>query len=245
MKKIIAIIPARSGSKRIKNKNIAELYGKPMIAWTIDAALNSGIFCDVLVSTDSREIADLSRSLGASVPFLRDPKDADDFTPVGIATANALIKMEEYKGIKYSTVVQLMPNCPCRDHEDIKNAYENFLSQRAIFQISVFKFGWMNPWWSLRLNKDDGSVIPLFPGALKQRSQDLEPLFCPTGAVWVANADLLKKEKTFYGKDYRIFPINWQSAIDIDDMDDFAMAEAILYFRDRQRRESSLKRKKK
>ena len=114
MKKVIAIIPARSGSKRIPKKNIIDFMGKPMIAWTIEAARESKIFYDVLVSTDSEEIANLSRRFGASAPFLRDAKDADDITPVSEATINALINMENKSNVKYDMVVQLMPNCPCR-----------------------------------------------------------------------------------------------------------------------------------
>ena len=236
MQKIIAIIPARSGSKRLPNKNIINMMGKPMIAWTIEAALESKIFSEVLVSTDSEHIADLSRKLGAHVPFLRDPKDADDYTPIAVATANALIKMEEYKSVKYDTVVQLMANCPCRTASDIINSYNNFLVSSSNFQISVFKFGWMNPWWAVKLVKTSMEAVPIFPEAFKKRSQDLETLFCPTGAVWIANANLLKKERTFYGNGYKIFPISWQSAVDIDEEDDFFMAEMVLLHREKQKK---------
>ena len=108
-KNVIAIIPARAGSKRITNKNVVDIAGKPMIAWTIEAALKSEVFSDVLVSTDEENIANLSKRSGASVPFLRDPKDADDYTPVSVATTNALRQMEEYKSTEYDIVVQLMP----------------------------------------------------------------------------------------------------------------------------------------
>ena len=228
MNNVIAIIPARANSKRLPNKNIMEFMGKPMIAWTIEAALKSKIFSEIFVSTDEENIADLSRELGASAPFLRNQKDADDYTSVSVATTNALIKMEEYKSVKYDIVVQLMPNCPCRTALDIINSFDAFLTSKADFQISVFKFGWMNPWWALKLDKKTKMPIPLFPEALSKRSQELETLFCPTGAIWIAKADLIKKEKTFYGEGYKILPISWQSAIDIDDEDDFMMAEAVF-----------------
>ena len=237
MPRIIAIIPARSGSKRLPNKNIIDIMGKPMIAWTIEAALESKIFSEVLVSTDSKDIADLSRKLGAFVPFLRDPKDADDYTPVSVATINALIQMEEYKSVKYDIVVQLMANCPCRTASDIINSYNNFLVLNSNFQISVFKFGWMNPWWAVKLVKISMEAVPIFPEAFKKRSQDLKALFCPTGAVWIAKANLLKKSKTFYGNGYKIFPISWQSAVDIDEEDDFLMAKMVLLIREQQKKE--------
>ena len=95
MKKNISIIPARGGSKRIPGKNILDFNGRPMIAWTIDAALKSGIFDKVLVSTDSEEIAAVSRNLGASVPFLRQGS-ADDNSPSSEATLTSLIQAEKY-----------------------------------------------------------------------------------------------------------------------------------------------------
>ncbi|MFC1595719.1 cytidylyltransferase domain-containing protein [Candidatus Margulisiibacteriota bacterium] len=232
MKKNIAIIPARAGSKRINNKNIIDLCGKPLIAWTIEAALESDLFDDVLVSTDSEEIAEIAITHGAIAPFLRNKSTSDDYTPVSEATVEALIRMEEYKTCKYKNVIQLMPNCPCRTAVDIGNAYENFSSSGNNFQISVFEYGWMNPWWAMGIETENRRPRPLFPDALKQRSQDLEKLYCPTGSVWVAKADALKAEKTFYGKDYSIFPLSWQSAVDIDNQEDLNMAEAVFYIRE-------------
>lgn len=235
MSNILAVIPARAGSKRLPKKNIMPLVGKPMIVWTIEAALASGIFKDVLVSTDSEEIAELSRRLGAQAPFLRNPEDASDHASIHIATLNALERMEGYQCINYDFVIQLMPNCPCRNAEDILLAYHNLTNKSLNSQISVFKFGWMNPWWALRIENDMESPISLFPTEFKKRSQDLKELYCPSGAVWIAKADFLKQEKTFYGKGYRTFTLNWKSAIDIDNLDDFQMAEMILKMRGIQR----------
>jgi len=228
MKNILAVIPARAGSKRLPKKNIISLAGKPMIAWTIEAALISGIFEDVLVSTDSEEIAALGRQLGAQAPFLRDPEDATDFAPISIATLNAMLRMREYKNKDYDTVVQLMPNCPSRTTSDIISAMDNFNKQGARFQISVFKYGWMNPWWALKAGKNNNSPRPLFPRQMKMRSQDMDELYCPSGALWIAKGESLEKEKTFYGRNYKMFILNWQNAIDIDTADDFALAELIL-----------------
>ena len=225
--KIIAIIPARGGSKRLKNKNIMPLLGKPMIQYTIQSALESGVFDEVLVSTDCQEIARVSRECGATVPFLRDPRLADDHTPVSLATFHALGQMENYTGNRYGVVVQLMANCPCRTAEDIKRAYKQFRDSRKNFQISFFPFGWMNPWWAMRL-KAGNKPSPLFPKAYKKRSQDLEKLYCPTGALWIARSAALKREKSFYGKGYSVYVMDWRHAVDIDDEDDFHMAQIIL-----------------
>ncbi len=229
-KNIIAIIPARAGSKRIINKNVVDIAGKPMIVWTIEAALKSEIFSDVLVSTDEEDIANLSKRSGASAPFLRDPKDADDYTPVSVATTNALRQMEEYKSTEYDIVVQLMPNCPCRTSSNIVDACNNFLATNTNFQISVFKFGWMNPWWAMTVNKNTNIPTRLFPEAFNKRSQDLEQLYCPSGAIWIASVDALKSQKTFYGEGYTVYPMDWRQAVDIDDNEDLEMAHIIARF---------------
>lgn len=228
MKKKLAVIPARGGSKRLPKKNIMDFCGKPMIAWTIEAALKSGVFTDVLVSTDCEETANISREFGASVPFLRNSKTSDDITPVHLATLAALEEMEKFKSYKYETVIQLMANCPCKTSEDIIKAYDKYKDSDFSFQLSVFKFGWMNPWWAMEVDKDNMKPRPKFPEALKERSQDLKELYCPTGAIWIANVNAFKKAKTFYGPDYRVFEIPWESAVDIDGEDDFRMARSVF-----------------
>lgn len=226
-KNILAVIPARAGSKRLKNKNVLPLLGKPLMSYTIQSAMDSKLFDDVLVSTDSESIARVARQYGAVVPFLREPKLADDHTPVSEATTRALEQMEEYTGKKYEAIVQLMPNCPCRTAQDMIAAYKQFVYSKANFQISVFPFGWMNPWWAMRI-KQEYKPLPLFPQAYKKRSQDLERLYCPTGAIWIARAKALQKEKTFYGKGYTVFAMDWRHALDIDDEGDLQMAEIVL-----------------
>ena len=225
MARRIAIIPARGGSKRIPHKNIIDFFGQPMISKTIQAAKESGCFDRVLVSTDDPAIAEVSRSHGAEVPFLRLDK-ADDFSPVSEATLSALDQAEAYWCESYETVVQLMANCPLREAEDILKAVSAFNGRSARFQISSFKFGWMNPWWSVKLN-DDGIPERLFPDALSRRSQDLETLYCPTGAIWIADSVALKREGTFYGEGHVFENMPWTSALDIDDYQDLEMAKAV------------------
>ena len=201
--------------------------GAPMISWTIGAALSSKLFERVLVSTDDEEIADVSNSYGADVPFLRG-KAVDDYSPVSLATVAALRQSQSYWGKSFDTVVQLMANCPLRAASDITQALENFEKHRKAypFQISCFRYGWMNPWWATELSAA-GEPMRLFPEALSKRSQDLPDLFCPTGAIWVADTKQLLAEETFYGPRHRFDPMPWQSAVDIDDEDDWAFAEAL------------------
>lgn len=223
---MLAVIPARGGSKRIPRKNIMDFMGKPLIAWTIEAAVNSGVFKRVFVSTDDGEIAAVAKKYGAEIPFLRD-KYCDDITPVSKVTMYALEQLKVRLGEEYRTVVQLMPNCPLRGSADIVNACKTFGDSGAPFQISCFKFGWMNPWWAVKLG-EGGEPVPLFPEALKTRSQDLPDLYCPTGAIWIAAAAELLAQGTFYGKDHKFCPMPWEAAVDIDNYEDVEFAKAVF-----------------
>jgi CMP-N-acetylneuraminic acid synthetase len=223
-KKIIAVIPARGGSKRIPKKNITDLGGKPMIAWTIEAALDSKYISQVIVSTDDEEIKKISLEYGAQVPFLRE-ENADDHSPISEATIYTLRELEKRSDISSDITVQLMANCPLRGTEDIDMALENFVTKKLNFQISSFKYGWMNPWWAHEVN-EKGLALPIFSEKIRMmRSQDQPELFCPTGAIWIANTQELFKAGSFYGKGYSLYPLHWIKAIDIDEYDDLEMAE--------------------
>lgn len=222
-KKLIAIIPARGGSKRIPKKNIIDFEGKPMIAWTIEAAKKSGIFDKIVVSTDSSEIAEIAKQHGAEVPFLRD-EAADDHSPVSEATLRTILQLEE-NGEFYDEVVQLFAVCPLRDADDIQESYRFFKDKKASFLISCFKYVWMNPWWAVTLN-DKNKPSWIFERTQK-RSQDLPDLFSPTGAIWIANIEDLKRDKTFYGSNHIFWEINWKKAVDIDNKEDIELAGAL------------------
>jgi N-acylneuraminate cytidylyltransferase len=222
---LVAVIPARGGSKRIPRKNIIDFCGKPMIAWTIEVAIESGLFERVLVSTDDAEIADVGRTYGAEVPFLRD-KAADDTAPVSEATIAALDQISAHLKLRPSHVVQLMPNCPLRRASDIENAWRHYLEQGARFQLSCFQYAMANPFWAVTLG-EDGRPTPLFPNAMKTRSQDLPTLYCPTGAIWIAEVNALTEAGTFYGPEHIFFELPWQAALDIDTAEDLAIARSV------------------
>lgn len=196
-----------------------------MIAWTIEAAKESALFDRILVSTDDPLIAEVSKTWGAEVPFLRE-SFADDHTPVSAATTTALQQAMDHWGESFTSVTQLMANCPLRTAEDIAQAIIWFEAQNHNFQISCFKYGWMNPWWAVKLDTQ-GHPEHLFPESASQRSQDLPELFCPTGAIWIAKANAVLKSKTFYGPDHVFHPMPWENAVDIDDYDDLRFAEAL------------------
>lgn len=226
----VAIIPARGGSKRIPKKNIIDFLGKPMISYTIEAAIESDCFDDVIVSTDDAEIADVSIQYGAEVPFLRD-NYADDHSTISQATIHTLQKVSWELGKTYKNVVQLMANCPIRNSQDIIEACNYFDNKSHHFQISAFKFGWMNPWWAHKL-EENFTAKPLFDDENRnRRSQDQPDLYCPTGAIWIANSAKLESTGSFYGDSYRFFPIDWKSAMDIDDLEDFEFAKVLMKFK--------------
>lgn len=222
--KHIAIILARGGSKRLPRKNILDFHGKPMLAWTVEAALQSGQYDHVLVSTDDPEIAEIARTYGAEVPFLR-VSAADDLTPSSEATLAALTQAERHWDESFDAVSQLMANCPLRDAADITTAVRNFINKGADSQICSFRFGWMNPWWAAKLD-EQGRPDYLFPEARVARSQDLPPLYCPSGAIWIARSAALRSAKTFYVPNHIFHSLSWVSAMDIDDAEDLEMAKA-------------------
>lgn len=227
VEKRIAVIPARGGSKRLPGKNIISFFGKPMIAWTIEAALSTKLFETVLVSTDSEEIAQVSRRYGATVPFLRD-NHADDHSTVSEATITGLKQLQKFNGKSYDTVVQLMANCPLRTAKSITKQLE-FFEKRGKNRFSVlsgFSYGMFNPWWA-HFKDEDGNYQKLLNDfCANTRSQDLPELLCPTGATWISSVARLEETSTFYSGHYSFFKINWMEAVDIDDYDDLQLAKA-------------------
>lgn len=223
----IAIIPARGGSKRVPNKNVRVFLGRPLIHWTIQAAVKSSLFDRVLVSTDCPMIASTAEASGVAVPFLR-RSHADDLSPVSVATISALDEAEKYWGETYDEVFQLLPTCPLRNAEDIVSAASNFEESSSDFQISCSQFMGLNPWWALTLD-EKFKATSIFPGALTQRSQDLPDLYSPSGAIWVARSESLKESRTFYGPRHSMFPINCISGFDIDTEIEFIVAESLAH----------------
>ncbi|WP_296176337.1 cytidylyltransferase domain-containing protein [Psychrobacter sp. UBA2769] len=230
VKRRIAIIPARGGSKRIPKKNITDFNGLPMIAWTIKAAEESKLFDRILVSTDDPEMAEISKQFGAEVPFLR-TDCADDYSTASAATICALQQAMDYWQEEYNVVVQLMANCPLRTSEDIKTLVSVFETEQRTAQISCFEYGWMNPWWAATID-EVGRPKQIFSDTLTQRSQDLPKLYCPTGAIWISTVKALVTHKTFYSPDHTFEPISLKSAMDIDSYEDLKIANALLLVSD-------------
>ncbi len=218
----IAIIPARKGSKRIKNKNIVLFNEKPLIYWTIKAALESKIFEHVIVDTDCNKIASISKKNGAEVPFLRSKILANDFSNISHSTISCIQNFEKFTKKKFKTVFQLMPNCPFRSKNTIIKSAINFQKMNYNFYISFVNFFFTNPWWMTQeLNR---KVKRIFPKNFRKRSQDLKEMYSPSGALWIANIKSLKKQKSFYGKNFKMNLIDWIEGIDIDNYNELKIA---------------------
>jgi len=230
----VAIIPARGGSKRIPRKNIRPFRGRPMIAHTIEAAADSEVFDRVIVSTDDEEIAHVAEVYGAEVPFRRDSALADDETHVSAVTVDALERIDP-DGTTYPLVAQLMANCPLRSPSDIVNSLYQFTEEpaetRPRAQLSVFEYGWQNPWWA-RTMDEEGRLSALFDEESSARSQDLPRLYCITGAIWWARTEVLRNMRTFHVEDPAGWVMPWQRAVDIDTPEDWKFAEMLARFQD-------------
>ena len=137
-KKVLALIPARGGSKGIKNKNIADLCGKPLISYTIESAKNSKYIDDIVVTTDSRQIAEVSEKYGAEIPFIRPIELAGDTSKTIDAVIHAIDKLNELKRI-YDVLVLLQPTQPLRTYEDIDNSIECFFrnDEKSLVSVSL------------------------------------------------------------------------------------------------------------
>jgi CMP-N-acetylneuraminic acid synthetase len=225
----LAVIPARAGSKRVPGKNIRALCGRPAIAYSIEAARESGLFARVIVSTDSEQIAEIATRYGAEVPFLRPPALADDHVPVSAATVDALTRLDP-RHDTFTSVAQLMPNCPLRDAGDVRDSFRQFVLSGARSQLSIARYGWQPPWWAMR--RTPGlTLVPLFPQEIVRGSQDLPSLFCPTGAIWWARADVLHESGTYHIEGRTGWEIDPTHGLDIDTEEDWHLAEALMQHR--------------
>ena len=222
----IAIIPARSGSKRVKDKNIHPFGGKPLIAWSIQHALESGIFEYAYVSTDSDRYSEIAASYGSFQPFLRDAC-ADDYSTVSEVVVHELVRLENHMGVQYDNVAIIQPTCPFCTTGTIKDLYQEFLRSDACTMTSCFPFSYGNPWWAFRKTEDQEADFVL-SNPVESRSQGRPQLFCPAGAIIMAKCREFKINPTVYGPGHKFFPVSWKEGFDIDTPEDIEMGELLL-----------------
>ena len=226
--KNIAIITARSGSKGLKDKNIKLLEGKPLLAYSVEAALQSECFECVHVSTDSEKYAEIAKQYGADVPFLRDSILATD-TAGTWDVLRACMKQYDMLGQWFDTVTLLQPTSPLRDAEDIRQAFEIFITKDADSVISVCEAE-HSPKLCNTLDRDrcmNGFVDLEKVG----RRQDMGTYYRLNGAIYIQKTELLLKEENLYGSNSFAYVMSQEHSVDIDTELDFHIAETIYKYR--------------
>jgi CMP-N,N'-diacetyllegionaminic acid synthase len=224
--RILALITARGGSKRLPKKNIRALGGRPLIVWSIEVAKGVPEICDILASTDDAEIAAIARGAGALVPWLRPKELATDSTSSVDACLHALEWYEQENG-KVDGLLLLQPTSPLRSRDTVRRGIELFRAQqhRPVVGVSVAD---SHPMWCFRLEED--RMRPFIEGGgLHLRSQDLPAAYVVNGALYLIAPEDLRKGRSFMTDDTLALKIERpEECIDIDTEWDLGMAESVL-----------------
>ncbi|MDR5831959.1 pseudaminic acid cytidylyltransferase [Caballeronia sp. LP006] len=218
----IAVIPARGGSKRITRKNIKEFAGKPMIGYAIAAAVESKLFDHVIVSTDDEEIAAISASLGADVPFLRPKNLADDHTATVPVIKHAIEACADI-GCQAELVCCIYPCVPLIAVEDLNAAAQKLKASRADYCFPVARFE-TAPQRAIKIGAD--RCRPAYPEFQQVRTQDLEPLYYDAGQFYFGRAQSWLSGKALHSNACPIVIPAWR-AIDIDTSEDWERTQAL------------------
>lgn len=219
---IVAIITARGGSKRIPRKNIKEFMGKPMLAYAIEAALNSKIFDEIMVSTDDNEIAEIALKYGAKVPFMRSEKTANDKATTCDVLEEVIL---EYKklGKIFDDLCCIYPCVPFLTGETLYEAYNIFKTKDCDSLTPVVRFSY--PIQRAFKVNENGFLQYREPQNATIRSQDLEPMFHDAGMFYFATARGMLENKPYFGKQTAYIEMNETQIQDIDNDTDWKMAE--------------------
>ena len=216
----LCVIPARGGSKRIPRKNVKDFLGKPLIAYSIEAALNSGVFERVIVSTDDALIADVAVKFGAQVPFMRDAALSDDYATSSDAVADAATRLGGY-----SHVCCLYATAPLITGEILREAYGKFEEAGCEFLFSATEFSFPIQ-RAIRLG-EDGAVSMFYPQFALTRSQDLERAYHDAGAFYFGRHEAWLEKKPIFAPHSRAFLLPRNLACDIDTPEDFEFAQKL------------------
>lgn len=223
----LAIIPARSGSKGLKDKNIKCLQGKPLLAYSISAAIESGVFSEVMVSTDSTVYAKVAEEYGARVPFLRSEATSGDMAGSWDAVKEVL---QEYliRGKRFDTVCLLQPTSPLRNAQDILNGY-NELYERDADAITAVCEVEHSPLWSMTL-EEDHSLINFRKCMLSVPRQKLTTYYRLNGALYIRRIAYRTNEIALLDRKEYAYIMDRQRSIDIDSIEDFAYASFMMTY---------------
>jgi CMP-N,N'-diacetyllegionaminic acid synthase len=227
MTKIIGLITARGGSKAIPRKNIKLLAGRPMIAWTIEAALQSRNLCRVIVSTDDEETVQISRTWGAEVPFIRPSRLAEDDSPHMLTVEHAIQWLEEHNNERPDYLMLLQPTSPLRTTEDIDAASQIAIERNAISVVSVCRTS-HHPYLSKEI-MEDGTLADFMPADVAYlRRQDLPPAYVLNGAIYLARRESILDNHTFLPAGVYAYIMPPERSLDVDSPWDSYLADLIL-----------------
>lgn len=224
---MIAIIPARGGSKGLPGKNIMEMCGKPLIAYTIEAALNAKSIDHVIISTDDIKIADVAKKYGAEVPFMRPSRLASDTAMAVDNYIYTIERLEKEWNMKIDSFVVLQPTSPLRLSADIDGAVELFNARKADSVVTYVKEA--HPvFWHKKVD-DNNKIEDLFEGTIANR-QELPITYYPNGAVYVFSTNLIRQRK-YYSENSYAYIMPRERSVDIDFLEDFKYAEFLMQSR--------------
>ena len=228
--RILGLIPAKGASVRFARKNILPLGDRPLLAWTVEAARESGLIDRLIVSTEDEEIAAVARDLGAEVPFMRPAHLARD--PAGVVeVALHALDMLEARGESYRTIIIMLPTCPFRSAGDIRSAYELFREKNATCLMSVSPFS-HTPFAAMRLDKD-GYLSPYFPECAGRKSQKMPAAYRPNGALHILSVETLRRERSYFVQPLVGYLMPLERSFDIDTAMDLQSAELFLAMKTR------------
>lgn len=222
----LAIIPARSGSKGLKDKNVKLLNGKPLLAYTIEAAKESGIFDEIMVSTDSEKYAEIARRWGASVPFLRDQELSNDTVSSWDVVKDVVGRYNDL-GFELGMVALLQPTSPLRTSSDIIEGYKVMREKDANFVVAVCEMD-HSPLWANKLPEDHSMVNFIRSEAVKMPRQSIPTYYRINGALYIVKVDYLMETTDIYAEKSFATIMSKENSIDIDDLLDFNLASLIL-----------------
>ena len=231
IKKILPLIPARGGSKGLKNKNIFKVKDKPLIQYTIETAISTNIFDNIFVSTDSEKIADISLKLGAEVPFIRPESLAQDESKSIDVMNHALEWIQESKDLKYDYLLLLQPTSPLRNVNDIINSIQLMRENlTATAVVSVTKIDEPHPDKLFKINKNNylESYIERYKQPFEGRRQDLPNVYARNGAIYLVKTEHLLNKKSIYGGITIPYEMPFERSVNIDSYHDITIMESLL-----------------
>lgn len=217
----LAMIPARGGSKRIPRKNIKNFLGKPIIAYSIEVALQSGLFEEVMVSTDDEEIAEIAEKYGAKVPFLRRAETSDDHATTMEVILEVIEEYKKQQSRKFEYLCCIYPTAPLIKSDHLKAGFDLIKTKNHLAVLPVVLFGY--PIWRGLIITDEGKTEMIWPEFQKARSQDLRKTYHDAGQwYWL---DIIKATDSIFTQNTGSIVLSEEEVQDIDTLSDWKLAE--------------------